>query len=1625
MAVRSVRNNNPGNIRTNSTAWKGKTGDDGAFVSFATPEHGVRALGRTLETYQDKHGLNTVEGIIQRWAPPNENDTTGYVDFVASKMGIDKDASIDLSANPELAEKMVSAMIQKEGGQEALDYFGDSIEGGLGMAYGTQPDGVPVIDDDDQRELISNGEVIQEPEVEGISDIEDKKRNAIKSSASLAELIQNMEAQNLFWENELDAFEHYTYNLDLFIVNQQEANKFLAYEQTPQMMDDIVNDAWPTNDMNVVTIARTGITTELNITDLTVTSVGQGTSTASKMAGTATNLQFTISQVGGTSLPDMLNNSILICGYPDLQNATFFMKVRFKGYDNDGNVVKNLPATKIFPFVITKYNELQSVTESKGTNLVIDGTIVNDKVIADSDLSQMEYNFEFDVADTLQETLENFFKKLNEKVVERSIVGDSEFINDYKFEMDDNFKQMFAQGQMTSPDEANKASGNNETSKKNSVKIGQQTGVITPGSSIYNAIESICLNSKEIREALTDEKPKLSNLFRILPHARPKLGGYNVLTSKQTYEVTYFLTVQKALIVQNQLHSAKLTEQTAKILSSVFLEGHCNKRYYYQYTGRNEHILDLTISLSNQLQKAYVLPSDAYMANSFLETVGDWRNEIDSRAEQKLTELEGQATGLKDGIKMLKTASNQYQKRFDDLNNEIKNEFKERVKRRITGPDNAVDSNVADILNAIENADANQMLEMFDEDSEEYEIINEIFKGEVRENYNKLHNQIQETRTDLNQTLVDQKENEVTQNEVMREALGHLYSTKIIESTNMIGDNWNELGLFPGSEGQELILSEDLDKEMINKLSKDQFSSLLKALVENPINFSRITKSMLSQPTNLNVIKSPDQENIEVAMEKYYEGRNNNLSMLNVNMTIKGDPYWVDSILSPSMEKAKFGNKNSLEDYKMHLSKINGCNYLMLVSDKAEDVFLNDPNRVGQDSENYDGIKKTRLITSVYSVQSVISSFSGGLFTQTLGLVKLPAAEEFVKIDATLDAPEPELVNLDVAQMEIQPLLGVNDPGNGLENPNEKADIEAKEFADDIVAPAGAGTGVTPEGDRYIVDVSATGPHAVMALQNATTNFLDPSNQNDYAVPNESVAKQLALARQQAEGLCALGHQQSCVAVQQSANDIAKRLADDYQTGNNSVAESTRNAYNESIDNGYIVSAQTMAEIDHALEASGNATIGTNVTGVDQNELDAINDANRIESERYVKGNDDIKKEPLSIMDNLEVVDADGTATNTEKANSVDGPNAILDGDVELNNLGFSSSHDAYASGRMPRSYNVNVEGGTLTANEADKVSALNQEAQDIIDGRGLHDLTDQEYAEVKTIEKSIDTITENATSGIRGDAIQGVKDQKKLEVLTSKESELDELNDDIDNGFYFTGNYGRNKDRAKAEVLQAEVNQLRSDLDTSEGVTTGVIAVEDASGDVTYEKVTKPIKAPNKNAPIPVVETLGDSGGTAINNVEGAVANGQISQTQVNQYNSATSVYNELIEKAEAAPRATITETVGGVTMTEEVLDFSAIGPITYTNSSGQEVTVTDPATHFGLVDGTAAPGSFDYYKPGLNSKNIKQTISNEYPDVAISPNRGVGDVNDISNDEEGGPLKMTVKYNEGDFVVVNPPTP
>lgn len=114
MATRGIRNNNPGNIRVSKDQWEGMTGDDGAFVTFDSPESGVRALGKNLLSY-GRQGYDSIEKIINRWAPPNENETKAYIDSVVAATGIPATQSLDLS-NPDTLSSLAQAISFHETG---------------------------------------------------------------------------------------------------------------------------------------------------------------------------------------------------------------------------------------------------------------------------------------------------------------------------------------------------------------------------------------------------------------------------------------------------------------------------------------------------------------------------------------------------------------------------------------------------------------------------------------------------------------------------------------------------------------------------------------------------------------------------------------------------------------------------------------------------------------------------------------------------------------------------------------------------------------------------------------------------------------------------------------------------------------------------------------------------------------------------------------------------------------------------------------------------------------------------------------------------------------------------------------------------------------------------------------------------------------------------------------------------------------------------------------------------------------------------------------------------------------------------------------------------------------------
>ena len=134
---RGVRSNNPGNIDRTAVVWQGEDRSPEAlkgeprFCVFLTPQAGFRALAKTLLTYQRKHGLRTVREIINRWAPPVENNTSAYVAQVAREVGVGATEIIRLDRQVTL-QRLVTAIARHENG--GLFWTEAVIEAGVRQA---------------------------------------------------------------------------------------------------------------------------------------------------------------------------------------------------------------------------------------------------------------------------------------------------------------------------------------------------------------------------------------------------------------------------------------------------------------------------------------------------------------------------------------------------------------------------------------------------------------------------------------------------------------------------------------------------------------------------------------------------------------------------------------------------------------------------------------------------------------------------------------------------------------------------------------------------------------------------------------------------------------------------------------------------------------------------------------------------------------------------------------------------------------------------------------------------------------------------------------------------------------------------------------------------------------------------------------------------------------------------------------------------------------------------------------------------------------------------------------------------------------------------------------------------
>ena len=110
---RAWRNNNPGNLEYGKFARNhGAIGTDGRFAIFPDTATGFKAMASLLAT--NSYQKLTIEGAINRYAPPNENNVENYLKSIERQTGLLRSTPMNNLSKDNLLN-LAKAMAKHEG----------------------------------------------------------------------------------------------------------------------------------------------------------------------------------------------------------------------------------------------------------------------------------------------------------------------------------------------------------------------------------------------------------------------------------------------------------------------------------------------------------------------------------------------------------------------------------------------------------------------------------------------------------------------------------------------------------------------------------------------------------------------------------------------------------------------------------------------------------------------------------------------------------------------------------------------------------------------------------------------------------------------------------------------------------------------------------------------------------------------------------------------------------------------------------------------------------------------------------------------------------------------------------------------------------------------------------------------------------------------------------------------------------------------------------------------------------------------------------------------------------------------------------------------------------------------
>ena len=295
-----------------------------------TREQGVAMLNSQITTYAanvDRYNN------IYKWTP---NERAALTSFAYNIGSIDELTANGTRTKEEISQAM---LLYNKAGGERLDGLAERRAAEQALFLGNRTV-------DELVEAKDSGQVIIPSQTAGA-------RNQLRAEEDFRDFDTTVSWDRLengshMKANNLDEFDNYIYNIELFLVDRETAISFLVNEN---ISIDTANGQWPGQKKKVM-VAATGKTSEIMITDLNVESVSYGSKT-STITNNALNLNFTLSRIGHGHIAEVLQDAALIAGYPNISIANFFIKIDFKGF-KEGRYWEIPGSTKVIPFRLSK-----------------------------------------------------------------------------------------------------------------------------------------------------------------------------------------------------------------------------------------------------------------------------------------------------------------------------------------------------------------------------------------------------------------------------------------------------------------------------------------------------------------------------------------------------------------------------------------------------------------------------------------------------------------------------------------------------------------------------------------------------------------------------------------------------------------------------------------------------------------------------------------------------------------------------------------------------------------------------------------------------------------------------------------------------------------------------------------------------------------------------------------------------------------------------------------------------------------------------------------------------------------------------------------------------------------------